>query len=62
MSVFLILLIYLLMNVFFYFTGAYSRKYIVLIKNNNLNCNVFFCTLSIRKVYNNCVKVLFLAF
>ena len=32
MNMFLILMIYHLVNVFFYFPGAYSRKYTVLIK------------------------------
>ena len=34
MNMFLILLIYHLINVIFDFPGAYSRKYTVLIKNN----------------------------
>ena len=61
MNMFLILLIYHLINVFFDFPGAYSRKYTVLIKNFFLNGNVLFCTLNIRTLYNNYVKVLFLA-
>jgi len=61
MNMFLILLIYHLINVFFDFPGAYSRKYTVLIKTFFLNGNVLFCTLNIRTLYNNYVKVLFLA-
>ena len=42
MNMFLILLLYHLINVYFYFPGAYSRKYTVLIKKNYLNGNVIF--------------------
>jgi len=42
MNMFLILLMYHLINVFFDFPGAYSRKYTVLIKIIYLNSNVFF--------------------
>ena len=36
MNMFLILLIYHLINVFFDFPGAYSRKYTVLLKKNGI--------------------------
>jgi len=52
MNMFPILLIYHLINVFSDFSGAYCRKYTVLINK------IIFCTLNIRTLYN---KVLFLA-
>ena len=54
-NMFLILLIYHLINVFSDFPGAYCRKYTVLINK------IIFCTLNIRTLYNNYFKELFLA-
>ena len=56
---FLILLIYHLIDDFFDFPEAYSRKYTVLIKVFFINGNVLFCILNTRALYNNYIKVLF---
>jgi len=60
MNMFLILLIYHLINVFFDFPGAYSRKYTVLTKIIFFKWKRICCTLNIRSLHNNYVKVLFL--
>ena len=48
-----ILLIYHLIHVFFYFSGAYCKKYTVLIKKVKKKMVTYFCTLNIRTWYSN---------
>jgi len=61
MNMLLILLIYYLINVFSDFPGAYCRKYTVLINIIILKWELNVCTINIRTLHNNYVKVLFLA-